>query len=195
MNMLRWTRMLLLVAVGLICTPLCAQSETPLGDIVKQKPAKKAARVITDDDMPQRPPAPPASVQDTQAADAKSDNGKAANAVSPAGNAVLQKQISELKALEEAKKATIKRFEEGLKEENIGDLRREIYGDSIRRAKEQLAAYEKERTLLEQTAAEQNARQQHSEGQEPKNGEEKTTPAKPAETAPGAPSGADGGAR
>src|SRR5512135_1966786 len=109
MNMLRWTRMLLLVAVGLICTPLCAQSETPLGDIVKQKPAKKAARVITDDDMPQRPPAPPASVQGTQAADAKSDKGKAA--VPPVGNAVLQKQISELKALEEAKKATIKRFE------------------------------------------------------------------------------------
>ncbi len=55
---------ILLLGFGSIAAAQTQQDAQPsLGDIVKQKPAKKAVKVITDDDMPQKPAEPPPADQ------------------------------------------------------------------------------------------------------------------------------------
>ncbi|HWR49832.1 MAG TPA: hypothetical protein VN428_01915, partial [Bryobacteraceae bacterium] len=63
--MLRRCPMLLFATVALVCLfsiVSTGQSQPSLGEVAKQKSStKKARRIITDDDMPQRTPEPAAS--------------------------------------------------------------------------------------------------------------------------------------
>ncbi len=147
------------VAVMAVCGSgvLWAQAQMPLGDVVKQKAAKKAVRVITDDDMPQHPARPAAPVP-TGSADAAAKTGTADDKEAPISPAVLQQQLKEVNDAITAKKRVIERFQKALEESDPRDLRKEMYETSLQRANWQLETLEAERTTLEQMATQSAAK-------------------------------------
>ncbi len=82
--------------------PGCAQSDSiPLGDVARQKPARKARRVITDDDFPRHPTPPPdATVSDKDSAAKPPDSA----AAKPANDdlAATRKALEDLLAKQQA---------------------------------------------------------------------------------------------
>ncbi len=131
-------------------------AQIPLGDVVKQQKApKKAKKIVTDDDMPARPP-------ETAAASAGATVGEAAaaqpgKAVETANAAVAktpeverQAKIAALKVHEEKMKSIIQKMEESLADPAISDNRRQTYTDTLQLSREQLEKYAKEREALEQ---------------------------------------------
>ncbi len=75
-----------------------SDDQIPLGDIVKQKPAKKAKVTLTNDDLPPEPPAPPPD------ANAAPDKTKAAAPAAPAAAPAAQASDKPLTPVEMAQK-------------------------------------------------------------------------------------------
>ncbi len=148
-----------LVGIGLLAQQQPKPDQVPLGDLVKQqKAAKKAKRVITDDDMPARPPepVPPAAAEGNAAgtegpADKKAPDTQAA--APKLDDEARAKKIATLKESEEAEKRIIQRMEQSLAEPNLSESRRRIYEETLNSARELLGKFQSERQALEQQAA------------------------------------------
>ncbi len=158
-----------LLGLGVLAQQQPKPDEVPLGDVVKQqKAAKKAKRVITDDDMPARPPEPApataasgsgaASSETKSEAEPKGESGgkaadaKPAAAKSPEAQA-HEKRIADLKYAEEAEKKTIQKMEDALAGPEVTDNRRRMYEDTLSHARELLGQFQKEREELEKQGA------------------------------------------
>ncbi len=69
------TRKLIVVVISAVLLGVLAQAQS-LGDVAKQKPAKKAARVVTNDDIPSRPVEEPKPAADSPKAGDAGDTAK-----------------------------------------------------------------------------------------------------------------------
>ncbi len=111
-----------------------AQSDSiPLGDVARQKPARKAQRVITDDDLPPRP-VPPPDAADT-VADKVAVAKPADSAVAKPANddlAATRKALEELLAKQQALNSEIANLKQQADDAPV-DARRDVLLDVISR--------------------------------------------------------------
>ncbi len=131
-------------------------AQIPLGDLVRQqKAAKKAKKVVTDEDIPARAPEPAPATATAAGGDAQSagDAAKAAEAKgtvsTSADEKARQDKIKDLKESEEAEKRVIGKMEEALADPTLSDNRRRMYEETLRLSHEQLDKFTKEREALE----------------------------------------------
>ncbi len=180
----------LLVLTVSVAAVAWSQSASPsLGDVAKQKSERRAQRVVTDDDMPQRTP-PPAAENAASGTEAKAegqpgeDNEKTAAAAQPGAantrpNQYLSRRVADLRDSEAAEERIIKKLEEALKAEDLTDIRRKIYIDSLEQAHATLDSFRTQRQALEEVMAKEAPKPETAEGEqeqkpeEPKNGEPK----------------------
>jgi hypothetical protein len=135
-----------------------AQAESiPLGDVVKQpKPAKKAARVITDDNFvraAQVEPAAATSEKSNSPVNGESEaelEGKNAAAEAPK-NKLLAQRISDLRDAEALEEQVIKKLEGKLGDETepLNAHERQTYSNALKQSQATLESYRKQRKLLE----------------------------------------------
>ncbi|HEV8524077.1 MAG TPA: hypothetical protein VGQ71_06220 [Terriglobales bacterium] len=135
------------IMVALLWVPVEAQKQPSLAEVARQKPAKKAKRVITDDDLPQRPPEA---------------------SVSPATNAPAAEQAPAKppeEALKEARERldTLKQDEEKLQRgyddlqdrysKETDSFRRTVLANELQNSKENIATVKKLREAAEKELA------------------------------------------
>jgi hypothetical protein len=139
-----------LILLFLAPAPLPAQSQDPvsLADVARQKPARRAELVVTDDDLPPGDPVPAESASDsappTPAPDPDSAEAKAAS-ITVKGlleNASLQRAREVLAGLENDRERLLARYAELQKK--LGgsppDSLRRLYLDSLSHRDEVLAS-------------------------------------------------------
>ena len=118
MSMAEVTRKTVLLLAVFVPVAAWSQSSTmPLGDLVKQsKPTRKAARVVTNDDLPAHPPEPSAAVA---AADTPGEQGAARDKekVRPK-NPVLAQRLADLQQAEDAEEQLIAEVEKKLNDDS-----------------------------------------------------------------------------
>ncbi len=162
--------LVLLALLGAVAWTQEASQQIPLGDLVKQKPAKKAKRVVTNEDIPARPPEA-ASASSAQAptaagegatpsqpakADAEKpqsnqpDAGKGSDTQSP--DQKPKTKIEQLKEQEEIERRNIRKVEDLLADPSLSENRRTLYEEVVRLSREQLARCAAEREQLEKQA-------------------------------------------
>lgn len=133
--------------------------DIPLGDLVKQgKPTKKARKIITDEDIPPRPPEQVSSSTEPSAgASAASSGQDTASTDKAKGSAPnspeqqdVQKKIDDLKYSEEAEKRIVQKMEDALADPNLSANRRRMYEETLSLSREQLEKFTIERQKLEQ---------------------------------------------
>ncbi len=164
--MKRWIRFAVITVVTMLGVAVLAQQQpkpdqVPLGDIARQqKAAKKAKRVITDDDLPARAPeTAPAAAEGNgaTAAEAQAAGKETAEAQTatppPSDEQARQKKIAELKDSEEAEKRIIAKMEASLADPNLPDNRRRMYQETLSSARQLLEKFQNERQELEKQAA------------------------------------------
>lgn len=150
-----WFALSILLFSG--ATLVAQQQQLSLGDVVRQdKPKKKAARVITDDDMPSRPPesAPAASTTSGAGADVSAKPGEASGEKTAAGAksgkpdstevAEMKHRLIELASDEKGLTSRIGSLEEAASKEQ-DPSRREIINHQLERTRNSLerARYER----------------------------------------------------
>jgi hypothetical protein len=152
-----------LLAVVFLAALAFAQQEPSLGELVRQQkgPEKKAKRVVTNDEIPERPSPPepaPAAPGATGSAAEKAKEDAPATAAKPAAQAkdaeseALAGRIEDLKASEDAEKRIIRKLERSIAEAE-SEFRKQLYAESLQSAKQQLDKYMKERSELENKLA------------------------------------------
>ncbi len=160
-------RFAILMVISLLGIGAGAQEQSkpgqiPLGDVVKQQKAgKKAKRVVTNDDIPQRPPeaAAPAAAEGTaataQAAEDKGSNAGDAKSTAPksADAQTREQKLTKLKDSEESAKRLIQKMEESLTEPDLTDNRRRMYEETLSHVRTQLEQIQKQRQELENQPA------------------------------------------
>jgi hypothetical protein len=150
------------MAAALLCALAYAQqqppTEIPLGDVAKRhKPAKKAKKVVTNDDLPARGPeadttAPGPAANDTAAQRGAAVTGAEQKAAAPLAPQEQQRQakIADLKSQEEGEKRIIKKFEEELANPDLSENRRRMYTETLERSRQALDHLTQQREGLEQ---------------------------------------------
>jgi hypothetical protein len=128
-------RCVITVILLLGCSALAwPQSDSiPLGDVARQKPARKARRVITDDDLPRHPSPPPdAAAPTSDDKDAPSKPADGADAKPADGDmAATRKTLEDLLVKEQALNAEIANLEKQAGDSPV-DSRRDVLLDVIR---------------------------------------------------------------
>jgi hypothetical protein len=136
------------------------QSQRPsLAEVAKQKSTtKKAKRVITNDDIPSRPPEAASAPASGASGAAAAETGKAEGpkTAAPAKDAKQLEQMKEkldlVKNSQEAAKSTIERYEQQVANEP-DERRREMFQGILDGAKRRQEALAKERSELETSIA------------------------------------------
>jgi hypothetical protein len=176
-----------MLAVAVLAMVVCgavaaAQSEPSLGDVARQKPVKKARRVITNDDIPQRAPQStasdaaegPASAERDKAPENadKQENTKTSASKSDDPDQKLKaarSQVEVLRYTEETQQKFYNRLREKLANED-DPFRQQVMEEELGHADENMRAMrqrrenaEKQLRALEAAAAEkQNDKQKKS---------------------------------
>ena len=159
------------IMVALLWIPVEAQKQPSLAEVARQKPAKKAKRIITDDDIPPRP--------------AEASVSSATNA--PAAEQAPAKPPEE--ALKEARERadTLKQDEEKLQRgyddlqerysKESDSFRRTVLAGELQNSKENLATIRTQREAAEKELAELEP--QKPKAEEPKVEGNEAAPSKP----------------
>jgi len=146
-----------LLLVALVGALWAQESDMPLGDVVKlPRPARRAARVITDDDMPQHPPVAAPAASTTGPLEHGADGKTKAAAAAAVKNQLLQERIADLKGAEAAEEQLASRVEQKLKEEieSLSPQQRQSLLDGLKESQTKLELYRRQRITLEDLAAE-----------------------------------------
>ncbi len=137
---MRLGRVLITIALLIVGSAVCwGQADSiPLGDVARQKPARKARRVITDDDLPRRPtPAPEtAPVADGKNVPAKADDSAASK---PANDDLVasRQALEELLGREQALNLEIANLKKQAEDAPV-DSRRDVLFEVISSRTEEL---------------------------------------------------------
>lgn len=182
----------LIAALLMLGTAAFAQES--LGDVARQQrtaSGKKAKKVVTNEDIPERAAPVEEKSSDASKATASADKKpapdspeKAPETAGPNANAKSDRdftlaRIEELKYSENAERRVIRKLEQNLAQET-SEFRRRMYEESLEHAREQLEKFKQERTELEQKAA----AEQKSGGGEQKPAAESEPKEKPQQESP-----------
>ena len=134
--------------IVLLCGPLEAQTQPSLAEVARQKPAKKAKRIITDDDIPQRPP------------ETNPSSATSAPAAEQAQTKSPEEALKEARQRVDTLKQDQERLERGHKElegrysKESDSFRRTVLAGEMQNSKENLASIKKQREAAEKELAE-----------------------------------------
>ncbi len=136
----------LLALLALLTGSAWAQApDTPLGDVVKmQKPAHKAARLITNEDLPKAPPETAGSESEAPATQTEAEEGAAPPSVDEAAA-----RVAELKRREGVESDFIKELEAKLEQEDLSEEQRRKLSDALEYTKARLEMYQQQRAELQ----------------------------------------------
>ena len=173
------TPKLAVLSIICLCSALsCAQS---LGEVAKQKPAKKATRVITNDEIPSRPPEeepkkadpkPEASADEEKPAKESSTPAATTDAASAEQSSPeiqgMEKQLADLKSNLEARQKRTDEYREKLKAE-ADDSRRDVQQGVLDGMESDLKSMQKSvddlQKQIDDKKAEKPAKPKESDGQ------------------------------
>ncbi len=136
---MRLGRVLIGVALLIGCSAVSwAQSDSvPLGDVARQRPARKARRVITDDDLPPRP-APPVATADLAADNVSAAKPADAPASKPSDElATTRKTLEELLSEEQNLRSEVVNLKKQT-DDSPADSRRDVLFDLLDRKTREL---------------------------------------------------------
>jgi hypothetical protein len=148
-----------------------SEEQQSLGDVARQEKAKKAKKVVTDEDLPQgtstsgsepsqategKKEEKAEGAEATQAGETAEAGGEEAAQTKEQEAEKAQSKLEALKADQESTDKMIKHLEDMLANETI-DSRRESYASALKHAQEHQAELEKERPEAEKAAAEKEA--------------------------------------
>ncbi len=120
--------------------------DTPLGDVVKmQKPARKAARLITNENLPK---APPETASESELPPALAEPDAEEGAPPPTADEVTAR-LAELKQREGIEVTFIKELEAKLEQDDLTEEQRRKFSDALEYTKTRLEMYQQQRAELE----------------------------------------------
>lgn len=170
---------MLLVLLSLTLGTSLAFSQT-VADAAKAKPAKKASRVITNDDIPSKPPEEPKQTQSGAAAASTSDAAEEKPTAKPEGESTpkensspevqeLEKQLTDLNNNIAARKKRTEEYREKMQNET-DDHRREVQQEVLAAMEGDLQQMQKEGEDLQKKIDEKKSadKDQPKETAEPK---------------------------
>jgi len=162
--LLRGTIWLIALALAVPVSVSALQSgPLPLGDVVKRpKPAKRAARVIANEDFPERSPEPApaaAAPADDKASAPAAKSAAATTPVTPAkpneqgadsdASALLAKRLAEVGQAEESEQKLLERLKQALVREGMSENQRKMLAEALGQSERSLADYRDQKQTLE----------------------------------------------
>lgn len=156
--LLKSTSWLLALALAIPVSVSAAQSgPLSLGEVVKQpKPAKRATRVITNDDFPERPPEPKPLAAEAAEDKASAPGAKTTAAATPGEHAAdadakarLAKRLAELGKAEESEQSLLERLQQALLHEGMSESQRNVLAEALGQSHHSLADYRDQKQTLE----------------------------------------------
>ena len=134
---------------------LVAQSAPmPLGDLVKlPRPARKAARIITNDDIPERPPEAKPPAPQPPASDAGSPAAEAKPSPAPAANSPLAAQLTDLTKAAASEQQILERLQQALARSGMNEAQRQTIVDALAQSQDALKDNAAQRHTLESLLA------------------------------------------